>query len=112
VRRTGVEPVQELPHWNLNAQDPAENKRETSQLREVPLTPTHQEAPSEAVPPSPQPQPVDPVEAALAVALEGATKAGQWAVVGQLAAELAARRAAREGAGTGNVIPIGKRGKR
>jgi len=50
---------------------------------------------------------VDPVEAALAVALEGATKAGQWSVVAQLAGELAARRTAREGAG--NVVPIRQR---
>jgi hypothetical protein len=38
----------------------------------------------------------DPVEAALANALQGATAAGQWAVVSQLAAELEARRRAPE----------------
>lgn len=37
----------------------------------------------------------DPVEAALAVALEGATKAGEWSTVAQLARELEARRQAR-----------------
>jgi integrase len=39
----------------------------------------------------------DPVEAALAAALEGATRAGQWSVVAQLARELEARRQARAG---------------
>ncbi len=53
--------------------------------------------------PPPQPQP-DTIEAALALALEGATKAGQWSVVATLAQELAARRTAREAAG--NVVPI------
>lgn len=37
----------------------------------------------------------DPVEAALAEALRGATRAGEWAVVAQLAGELEARRRAR-----------------
>ena len=37
----------------------------------------------------------DAVESALASALEGATAAGQWQVVGQLARELEARRVAR-----------------
>lgn len=36
----------------------------------------------------------DVVEVALATALEAATKAGEWAVVAQLAGELAARRSA------------------
>ena len=38
--------------------------------------------------------PNDPVEAALTAAIEGATRAGEWGVVGQLARELEARRAA------------------
>jgi hypothetical protein len=38
----------------------------------------------------------DPVEAALATALEGATRAGEWATVAQLARELEARRKAKE----------------
>ena len=37
----------------------------------------------------------DAVEAALAVALEGATAAREWALVAQLAGELEARRRAR-----------------
>jgi integrase len=39
----------------------------------------------------------DPVEAALAAALKGATEAGEWSVVAQLARELEARRQARAG---------------
>jgi hypothetical protein len=39
----------------------------------------------------------DVVEAALAEALRGATAAGQWTVVAQLARELEARREARAG---------------
>jgi hypothetical protein len=40
---------------------------------------------------------VDPVEAALTKALEGATAAGEWSTVAQLARELEARRIARVG---------------
>jgi hypothetical protein len=40
---------------------------------------------------------LDVVEAALAEALRGATAAGQWTVVAQLARELEARREARAG---------------
>jgi len=39
----------------------------------------------------------DPVELALARALEGATAAGEWSTVAQLARELEARRTARVG---------------
>jgi len=39
---------------------------------------------------------LDPVESALADALRGATAAGEWQVVTQLAAELQARREARQ----------------
>jgi hypothetical protein len=38
---------------------------------------------------------IDPVEAALAKALEGATAAGEWSTVAQLARELEERRKAR-----------------
>ena len=79
---------------------------------EVALTAAHEGAPSTPMPPLPQPQPLDPVEAALARALDAASAAGEWATVGALAGELAARRSAREVAGTGNVISIGNRGKR
>jgi hypothetical protein len=41
--------------------------------------------------------PADPIEAAVAEALRGATAAGQWSVVAQLARELEARREARAG---------------
>ena len=44
----------------------------------------------------------DAVEDALARALEGATTAGRWDVVGQLARELEARRLAHDG----NVVSI------
>jgi hypothetical protein len=44
----------------------------------------------------------DPVEAALATALEGATAAGRWDVVAQLARELEARRLAR----VANVVTL------
>ena len=40
---------------------------------------------------------VDPVEAALADALDRASKAGEWAVVGELAAQLDQRRRDRAG---------------
>jgi hypothetical protein len=43
----------------------------------------------------------DAVESALALALEGATRAGEWATVAQLARELEAHRLARA-----NVIEI------
>jgi hypothetical protein len=43
----------------------------------------------------PVPEAVDPVEAALAKALEGATAASRFDVVAQLARELEARRLAR-----------------
>jgi hypothetical protein len=39
----------------------------------------------------------DPIEAALAKALEGATAAGEWSTVAQLARELEERRKARAG---------------
>jgi hypothetical protein len=45
----------------------------------------------------------DPVEAALAKALEGATSVGQWDVVAQLARELEARRVAR----SSNMVCLG-----
>lgn len=45
----------------------------------------------------------DAVEDALGVALKGATEAGRWDVVAQLAGELQARRVSR----TGNVVAIG-----
>jgi hypothetical protein len=51
----------------------------------------------------------DPIEAALATALERASGAAEWATVALLATELAARRAAREEAhrGTGaKVLPL------
>jgi hypothetical protein len=47
-------------------------------------------------------QPSDPVEVALAKAIEGASEAKEWATVAQLARELEARRAAR----AGNVMPF------
>lgn len=46
----------------------------------------------------------DPVEEALATALERASAAGEWGVVQTLAAELDARRKAR--LSVGNVVPI------
>lgn len=55
----------------------------------------------------------DPVEGALAHALTGATAAGRWEVVSQLATELQARREAREKkerAGDAKVIPLSRRG--
>jgi hypothetical protein len=48
----------------------------------------------------------DAVEAALANALQAATAAGRWDVVGELARQLDARRAA---AAAPNVIPIKRR---
>ena len=45
----------------------------------------------------------DAVEDALAAALKGATEAGKWDVVAQLAGELQARRVAR----SANVVAIG-----
>src|SRR5688572_30237296 len=45
---------------------------------------------------------IDPVEMALASALEGATSAQRWDVVAQLAKELEARRLSREP----NVVPL------
>jgi hypothetical protein len=50
----------------------------------------------------PAPYATDDVEAALAKALEGATTAGRFDVVAQLARELEARRLAR----MGNVLPL------
>ncbi len=47
-------------------------------------------------------EPADAVEAALAGALEEASKAGKWDVVAQLGQELAARRSAR----ASNIVPI------
>jgi hypothetical protein len=52
--------------------------------------------------PRPAPAVVDAVEAALAKALEGATAAGRFDVVAQLAKELEARRLAR----VGNVVAL------
>ena len=46
----------------------------------------------------------DAVEAALAEAIRGATSAGRWDVVAQLASELEARRLAR----AGNVVVLGE----
>lgn len=46
--------------------------------------------------------PIDPLEAALAAALDGATRAGEWGVVAQLARELEARRQGR----AANVVPL------
>ena len=63
--------------------------------------------------PTPKPGPadhVDPVEAALADALQRAAVAGQWSTVEVLSRELEARRVAREAreaserAATGNVV--------
>jgi hypothetical protein len=51
---------------------------------------------------SPATAEADAVEAALAKALEGATAAGRWDVVSQLAGELEARRLAR----MGNVVSL------
>ncbi|MGO8993583.1 MAG: hypothetical protein ACLQVI_09650 [Polyangiaceae bacterium] len=48
----------------------------------------------------------DAVEAALAEAIRGATSAGRWDVVAQLAKELEARRLAR----AGNVVALGEAG--
>lgn len=50
------------------------------------------DAPAASAPPS-----ADPVEAALAAALEKATAAGEWSVVAQLAKELESRRTGRAG---------------
>ena len=50
----------------------------------------------------PAPAEAEAVEAALAKALEGATAAGRWEVVSQLARELEARRLAR----MGNVVTL------
>ena len=47
----------------------------------------------------------DAVEIALAAALEGATKAGEWGVVARLAEELQARRVAR----ASNVVSIARK---
>jgi hypothetical protein len=58
---------------------------------------------SASAPPEP-----DAVEAALAGALKGATDAGRWDVVAQLARELEARRTAR----AGNVVPLDGRARR
>ena len=107
----GVEPLR------LAAAEPKapQNKPSDSNRAEwldANLTKADEGVPSGTMQPSPQPQPLDPVEAALARALDAASAAGEWATVGALAAELAARRTARGGAGTGNVIPIAKRGKR
>ena len=54
-------------------------------------------------PPGPSRGHEDPVEAALANALERASKAGEWAVVAQLARELESRRLASRG---GTVIDL------
>lgn len=51
----------------------------------------------------------DAVEGALAAALRGATEAGRWDLVAQLAGELQARRAARAG---GNVVALSSRKRR
>jgi hypothetical protein len=47
------------------------------------------------------------VEAALTKVLEGASAAGQWGVVAQMAKELEARRLAKEP----NVVTLGRRAK-
>lgn len=51
---------------------------------------------------------VDPIEAALATALDGAAKAARWDVVAQLARELEARRLARKP----NVVDLDARRRR
>jgi hypothetical protein len=51
----------------------------------------------------------DAVEAALVEALKGATAAGQWLVVSQLATELEARRRSREAAVVDIVQACAKR---
>jgi hypothetical protein len=73
------------------------------------------EEPSDALPPSDNPaipghldaslDAPDPVAQALAKALDGATAAGRWDVVAQLAGEVEARRLAR----TGNVIIMSRK---
>jgi hypothetical protein len=60
---------------------------------DTPLNATHLDRGLD--PARPAPGDVDAVEAALAKALEGATAAGRWDVVAQLARELEARRLAR-----------------
>ena len=52
---------------------------------------------SAPVVPDAAPDASDPVEVALAEALKGATAAGQWSTVAQLARELEARRQAKAG---------------
>jgi len=58
---------------------------------------------------------IDPVEAALADALAGATAAGEWSAVAKLAAELGARREARSALAErkpAKVVPLAKPVKR
>jgi hypothetical protein len=59
--------------------------------------------------PKAETKPIDPVEAALATALQLAAEAGRFDVVQTLAAELHARRLANTSATT-NVIPLPRRG--
>ena len=55
--------------------------------------------------PPPAPAVADPVEGALAAALAGATAAGRWDVVSQLAKELEARRLANTNVVVGMFSP-------
>jgi hypothetical protein len=50
--------------------------------------------------------PVDPIEAALAGALTGATAAGQWQLVGELARQLADRKLEREQTADREPAPV------
>ena len=85
----------ELSANGLREREPKSEVRETKEDRE------HSPEPRPPSPPVVEPEwhsrgtaepSVDAVEAALAEALRGATAAGEWAVVAQLAGELAARR--------------------
>jgi hypothetical protein len=92
VGRQGLEPwtygLKERPEHNANAHD--SGKQAGSDTRDD--TNEHRSSPEGA----PGELRIDPVEEALTKALEGATAAGQWTVVAQLARELEARRLARQ----------------
>lgn len=66
--------------------------------------------PSEPMSPRSAAAPVDAVEAALKSALEGATRAGRWDVVAQLARELEARRTALTGGNVRALRPTRRNG--
>jgi hypothetical protein len=53
----------------------------------------------------------DPVEVALAAALDGAAKAGRWDVVARLARELEARRGAGEASNVVRIDPSKRKGR-